>query len=291
MKETYLYLAVRESESEFGRLVGYATSFLLHFALIFSILAGFDGSSDDQLFNQQIYSVTVEGGQALGGRSQVPEKKESIKAPPKNVSSQEKIINKQITEEKEVKEEKNIDNSDGVVSTAESKSTPTPAPKATLKPTVKATVKPTIAKIKATPTPNQSELSDKEYQKALQRYLGESSDAGGKNFGAAKVGGKGMGGGVVRSPEFIRYYNLLNSHIRRGWSWFDKNSPLTTRVRFKIATNGVISDVVLYTSSGNREFDESVLRALYKASPAPPPPASEYNNFKDVQILFDPRDL
>ncbi|MGI6680798.1 MAG: cell envelope integrity protein TolA [Bdellovibrionota bacterium] len=132
---------------------------------------------------------------------------------------------------------------------------------------------------------------DTKLQKALQRYLGESSDAGGVGFGAAKVtGGDGMGGGVVRPPEFFEYKDVLVKHIKANWNWFDTSKPYKAQVQMSIDPKGNITKHSITTSSGNGRFDQSLLRAIEKSSPVPAPPSNVYEFFKDVRVIFDPRD-
>jgi TonB family protein len=244
-----------------------------------------------------VYSVSIEGGTVIGGKSQVAkDDKKSPLAPVKNVAAQsdpEQQLEKPETKQPE-KEQPPVD--DAEVSVAEKK--PTPAPKVT-------PVKTTAPKQKATPVPpkktdkksdgktkrkSDGDEVDKQYQVAMQRYLGESSDAGGKGFGAAKVGGKGMGGGEVRPPEFFAYKALVMSRIKSAWRWYDTNTALITVVTFNIQPNGEIRRVQVEKSSGDDSFDESVHRAVVKASPLPPPPETVYQYFESLRITFDPRD-
>ena len=132
---------------------------------------------------------------------------------------------------------------------------------------------------------------DKKLSDTLKRlrnqYEGESADAGGKGFGAAKLGGKGMGGGTLTSLEKLAYNNALKSHVKAGWRWMGGTEELKAQVRVKILPTGQIEDVRIEQSSGNGTFDDSVVRAVYKASPVPPPPADLYEEFKDVRFTFD----
>ena len=132
-----------------------------------------------------------------------------------------------------------------------------PSPKPTAKATPKPSAKPTAAPSKKTDTksdPKQTKKSDgedvdKRLQAALQRYLGESSEGGGKGFGAARVGGQGMGGGVVRPPEFFVYEKLLRSRIKDAWRWYDTNASLITQVSFEIEPDGMVKNVRLVKGS------------------------------------------
>jgi colicin import membrane protein len=222
----------------------------------------------------QIYSVTLEGGKTLGGVSQVPEKSDkSPPAPLKKVSAPE--------EKKEEPDEK---------AEVSLKEHPTPVPP---KKEEKKKVEPKKVPEKK-PTPKPKEPSPKEvqrqYEQAMQRYLGESSEAGGKGFGAGALGGRGMGGGLQRPPEFFRYRDMIRTMIKKGWRWYDTNAELVTTGVFEISPRVEVSNVEVEKSSGNREYDDSVLRAVYKANPLPPPPETVYRDFAKVRMNFDPRE-
>ncbi len=236
-----------------------------------------------------IYSVSLEGGKSLGGISQVSRvnKKEDL-APPKKVQDQKTAPREQRVEK------------DAEVSLNEEKKKPTPAP--TPEPTPKQTPKPQSTpkpkatpappvKVKATPKPVVKkeptlEEINKKLQQAVQRYAGESSQAGGQGFGAGKLGGSGMGGGVQRPPAFFHYLKTLETYIKSGWRWHDDRAALESRVCFAISEQGELSQIELCGASGNHEYDDSVLRALYKANPVPPPPAEVYEYFKQVRMTF-----
>jgi TolA protein len=82
----------------------------------------------------------------------------------------------------------------------------------------------------------------------------------------------------------------LEQYIKSGWVWSDTTSALVTQVVFEMSPDGRISGVNISKGSGNRAYDDSVLRAIGKASPAPPPPASVYEFFRSVRMTFDPRE-
>lgn len=268
-----------DSKFKFGVSVSLSAHVLVGI-LIFFDLINFGGFPEEEV----IYSVTIEGGKRIGGISQVSTDDKSQMAPPKVAQEAPK-------EEEKVKPE------DAEVSIPEKKKEepkPTPAPtappkKATPKPA--ATAKPTPKKDTKPQKKESIEDINKQLQSAMQRYLGESTEAGGQGFGAAKLGGSGMGGGVVRPPEFFRYRDLLKQHVTSGWRWFDPNSRLKAMVVFDLSERGEISNISLYQSSGNPEFDNSALRAVAHANPAPPPPANVYEFFKKTRVTFDPQDL
>jgi colicin import membrane protein len=238
-----------------------------------------------------VYSISIEGGKNLGGMAQVAkDNKPSQMAPMKNVAAEAKK-EPDVAPEKNPKKDASVD--DAEVSLADKKPTPAPTPPKA------ATAKATPSTAKKVDTKNDTkntkksdgEDTDKRLQAALQRYLGESSDGGGKGFGAAKVGGNGMGGGVVRPPEFFIYEKIVRQRIKEAWRWYDTNSTLITVIAFEIEPDGVIKNVRLVKTSGDSNYDESVMRAAMKASPLPAPPRSVYEQyFKSVRITFDPRE-
>lgn len=247
-----------------------------------------------------VYSVTLEGGKQIGGIGQLSQSdKKTPVAPPKNVSesSQELDQKKELQETKEA--EQKVD--DAEVSLAEKRKEEErkkrelerveqekkKAQEKKKKEEDEKKRKAEEAKKKAAAQP--ADVS-KDYQKALQRYLGESTEAGGKGFGAAKLGGNGMGGGVLRPPEFFTYRQILRNRVKSGWKWYNTSAALLANVAFAIAEDGTLSNVRIIQSSGNREYDDSVLRAVYKASPVPPPPQSVYEFFREVSMSFDPRE-
>src|SRR5690606_30181508 len=154
---------------------------------------------------------------------------------------------------------------------------------------------------KEMPPPKKSESKPKELsvaeinkllEKATQRYTGESTDAGGTGFGSAGGGTtkRGGGGGELRPPEFFSYRSTIEYAIKSGWRWHDTAAPLEARVCFEITRAGDIRNVQLCGSSGNREYDDSALRAVHKATPLPPPPESVYQFFQQVRLVFSPTD-
>ena len=185
---------------------------------------------------------------------------------------------------------------------------PTTKPEPTLKPTILPTKRPEnkdssekeknaeteksenkINKNKEIKKTEPKEDVNKELQKAMQRYLGNSVNAGGQGFGAAKTGGNDMGGGIVKPREFFIYMSLLKDKVKSGWRW-PYNDGLIATIEFYISPQGVISSPKIIKSSGNSQFDDSVIRSVLQANPLPPPPPTVYNDFRQVNMIFDPRD-
>jgi colicin import membrane protein len=98
--------------------------------------------------------------------------------------------------------------------------------------------------------------------------------------GAARppaAGGMPGAAGTVRvPPEILAYARALDEKVRANWTvpeLAQKDAgKLIVQVRITIEKNGVVSNVRMEKVSGNPYFDDSVRRAIQKASPLPIPP-------------------
>jgi len=73
----------------------------------------------------------------------------------------------------------------------------------------------------------------------------------------------------------------LIAAIARNWAWPPGTNPTwRTFAKFQLDPTGTIQSAEVVHSSGNQVFDDSVIRAIYKASPLPLP--------RDPRV-FDPR--
>ncbi len=91
--------------------------------------------------------------------------------------------------------------------------------------------------------------------------------------------------------DFIIYYNRMRYVIRERWTWVGKRSDLEVTVHFGIRDNGEIVGVKIVQGSGDPSYDDSVFRAIHRASPLPPPPENYRKDFMDVELTFRPKDL
>lgn len=255
--------------------IGISASAAGHF-IVFLTLALGSVLGPGRIEPQVIYSVTLEGGKTLGGMTQAPKKEKSQLAPPKKIQEPKKATPKKEEVKKKVEPKKEE------VKVAPKKEEKKVEPKKP-PPTKKVESKTTQAK------ESQADI-DKRLQQAVQRYTGESTAAGGTGFGAGRLGGEGMGGGVQRPPEFFTYKSILEDFIKSGWRWYDPAAKLQAQVGFDLGPDGKITNIILSASSGIGEYDDSVLRAVSKADPVPAPPESVYEFFKKVRITFVPGD-
>ena len=127
-------------------------------------------------------------------------------------------------------------------------------------------------------------------QKAASSKGGEILSVGpGEGDGAAALGQGGRGGGTaVRGAEFFMYQAKIVNTIKENWAWPGQKGSLKALVRFSIKDNGEITGLKIAEPSGDAAFDESILRALRKSSPLPPPPESYRKDFAQVEMNFQP---
>ena len=91
--------------------------------------------------------------------------------------------------------------------------------------------------------------------------------------------GGSIGGAVGRgrvSPETLAYFRALDERIRENWTVpelaLSDSRNLIVQIRITIERDGKVTNVRMEKGSGNPYFDDSVLRAITKASPLPVPP-------------------
>lgn len=77
-------------------------------------------------------------------------------------------------------------------------------------------------------------------------------------------------------PETLAYFHALDERIRENWTVPDlalsDSRNLIVQIRITIEQDGKVTNVRMEKTSGNPYFDDSVLRAITKASPLPVPP-------------------
>jgi colicin import membrane protein len=136
------------------------------------------------------------------------------------------------------------------------------------------------------------------YAAAIDRIRRRVEEGGGGLMGdgdtgaTPAVGVAGPGGGnQVVGAEFLIYYNIMLSHIKRSWLWVGHDEALSVTVRFQVGQDGAIGDIRLEQASGDATYDESVVRAVERANPLPPPPEAHRGDFGDVKLTFRPGDL
>jgi len=94
-----------------------------------------------------------------------------------------------------------------------------------------------------------------------------------ENAGGFAGGSKGT---VRVSPELLDYFRRLEEQVRESWvlpqAMVRDAGKLMVEVKIVIESDGRVSDTRIEKGSGNVYFDDSVRRAIRKASPLPIPP-------------------
>ncbi len=94
------------------------------------------------------------------------------------------------------------------------------------------------------------------------------------------------GGGTVVGFEFLSYRQRIFGLIKRNWANAVRRAGLVAAVRFEVGPDGIVSNVELVNSSGDKNYDQSVVRAVQRSNPLPPPPERYRDEFREVVIDF-----
>jgi TonB family protein len=162
---------------------------------------------------------------------------------------------------------------------------PLPKPKpAEAKPKPKVEPKPEPKPKEPEPAPEQ-ELDDVLAQ--LRNEAGETAPKPVEQPAALPGGGPAGGPGIVVDPETARWMREVKIHVTRAWILAPgfRSEALVTIVEVDLSPTGEVLGTSTRQSSGNPWYDESVERAIQKASPVPAPPEAG-----DWPFTFDSRD-
>ncbi len=330
MKEAFLEFLEKE-KNKLSINGGVFLSFVVHLLFFIASFLALERAKDNSAQASQVFTVTLEGGQKIGGITQVPKKgknelkvgskkEDKSKAGIKDTEIKEKKIKnkakselefkKKIAKAKEVKK-KELKKKELAKKKLAAKKKAEKAEKA--KKLLKKKKEEAKKKLEAKKLSDKKKLDKEKLAQAKKRkaereknrelrekrlaeiarkvranvYDGESTNAGGQGFGAAKLGGNGMGGGALASAEKVAYANALQQHVKSGWRWLAARDKLRALVLVEILPDGRIRSVEIAQSSGNKNFDDSILRAVKKANPVPAAPATIYNDFRTVRFWFD----
>ncbi len=122
----------------------------------------------------------------------------------------------------------------------------------------------------------------------LRKEAGETSPRPVETAQAQPAAGP-TGLGQLVSPEVARWIRDVKMQVTRAWILAPgfRMQPLETQLEVEIGPSGDVRGMRITKGSGNPWFDESVERAIQKASPLPAPPeAGEYPfSFKPSDLL------
>lgn len=91
---------------------------------------------------------------------------------------------------------------------------------------------------------------------------------------APSEGQAARGGGTVVTPEMLAWIRRAKAQVTQSWVLAPgfRTQALQTQIQVTLSANGDVVNTKVTQGSGNPWFDESVERAIQKASPLPPPP-------------------
>ena len=98
----------------------------------------------------------------------------------------------------------------------------------------------------------------------------------------------GSGRGVPVTPEVMAWMRSAKVHVTRAWVLPPgfRTQPLSTEIRVQLSAGGEVLGTRVVRRSGNPWYDESVERAIKKASPLPRPPEAD-----EWIFVFRPEDV
>jgi len=98
----------------------------------------------------------------------------------------------------------------------------------------------------------------------------------------------GSGRGVPVTPEVMAWMRSAKIHVTRAWVLAPgfRTQILSTEIRVRLSAGGQVLGTRVARRSGNPWYDESVERAIKKASPLPPPPEAD-----EWLFVFRPEDV
>jgi TolA protein len=238
-----------------------------------------------------------------------PKKAEKeIKPPPKTVKKEEKKEEPKKEEEqkKEEPKDKNVValETKKEVKKAEKKPKPTKAPQVKKTQATKKKEKPDLENAKSRILKDiQEDVRAEERRSVLEKLQGEQGVTDEKvvakantterperksNSGRGQLGRSSLGGGtnaVVTNLFLERIRNEIRQHYKIPPS-IPTDGKLETFIFFKINESGKVYDVRINESSGNSAFDDSCIKAIYKAAPLTPPPPELMEQAKTVGFLI-----
>jgi TolA protein len=139
------------------------------------------------------------------------------------------------------------------------------------------------------------EIRQQKLLKELKDKRVASSDSSGEQKGIQQGAGYSTGGSSGGSSGLIAelFVRRVREEIKSNWT-IPPNIPtdktLEARIVFMIDENRKVYDVRVEESSGNTLFDDSGVKAVYKAAPslpAPPPEILEEAKTEGIEVRFE----
>ncbi len=144
------------------------------------------------------------------------------------------------------------------------------------------TLAPKKQPVRETPTREEvKSVADK--IREMKKRTGEANNGnGGDSRPYGLSGTQGGGGGRFLDPVLLKYLKSVQERMQAAWRipmTISKKADLETVVTIRVRRDGRISDMAVDKRSGNRTYDESVLRIL-RTIELPPLPQSVEDPFE-----------
>ncbi|MFA6222056.1 MAG: cell envelope integrity protein TolA [Desulfomonilaceae bacterium] len=112
----------------------------------------------------------------------------------------------------------------------------------------------------------------------------------------AGSGGKMTGNSSSGDVEISRWFEAVRNRINSRWSVFgdEQRASQVTIISVQLTDDGRLLEATIDSSSGDRFFDSSAMRAIYQASPFPPMPAEVSDKIRSaggLALRFTPGGL
>ncbi|TNC98175.1 MAG: colicin import membrane protein [Gallionellaceae bacterium] len=98
---------------------------------------------------------------------------------------------------------------------------------------------------------------------------------------------------AATSAEVGRFQDMIRSKIRRNIVGIPPDLPADAKAEFKVTMlpGGMVLDVQLVKTSGNRAYDDAAERAIYKAQPLPlPTDVGLQKMFRELRLTIKPQE-
>jgi TonB family protein len=130
-----------------------------------------------------------------------------------------------------------------------------------------------------------------EYLDVAKSARSGSATSGGTS-GAGGLLGSGEGGGGIVDPLMQKYHMDVLDKIKEVWRMpAASKKDWETIMVIKIRRDGTVVDIIPEKPSGNRPYDESILRAIKAAAPLPRIPTSIKEDSLELGFRFRPENM
>ncbi len=130
-----------------------------------------------------------------------------------------------------------------------------------------------------------------EYLDVAKAARSGAATSGGRS-GSGGLAGIGEGGGGIVDPIMQKYHMDVLEKIEEVWRTPSSvKKDFLTLLAIKVRRDGMVVDITIDQPSGNRAYDESIMRAIKAAEPLPRFPASIKEDVLELGFRFRPGDM